>query len=86
MHSSILLFVVFMGGLEVVGGKFRGIPATPHPLRGSSPLRGAQTVEKVHCRGEQCSPVRFCVAPNCTGGYRIRPYAVGEHSICSRGI
>ena len=40
MHSSVLRFVVFMGG-GGGGGGFRGIPATPHPLRGSSPRRGA---------------------------------------------
>ena len=40
MHSSILFFVVFMGGLRWGGGG-RGIPATPHPLRGSAPRRGA---------------------------------------------
>ena len=35
-------FCGFYGGLRwVVGGKIRGIPATPHPLRGSSPRRGA---------------------------------------------
>ena len=39
MHSSILFFVVFMGVLRWEWG--RGIPATPHPLRGSAPLRGA---------------------------------------------
>ena len=40
----------------------------------------------IGCRGEHRSPVQFCVAPNCTGGYGIRPYAVGEHSICSREV
>ena len=87
MHSSILFFVVFMGGLRWGWGENSCPPGHPSVTFGdSSPQGEPQTVEKVHCRGEQCSPVRFCVAPNCTGGYRIRPYAVGEHSICSRGI
>ena len=34
MHSSILLFVVFMG---VLGWGWACHPATPHPLRGSAP-------------------------------------------------
>lgn len=42
MHSSILLFVVFMGVLRWGWG--RGIPATPHPLRGSAPLLALRAI------------------------------------------
>ena len=45
MHSSILRFVVFMGVLRWGWG--RGIPATPHPLRGSAPLLALRATSPV---------------------------------------
>ena len=44
MHSSILLFVVFMG---VLGWGWACHPATPHPLRGSAPLLALRATSPV---------------------------------------
>ena len=44
MHSSILLFVVFMG---VLGWGWACHPATPHPLRESAPLLALRATSPV---------------------------------------